>query len=147
MLFQEKHPLQRLYHWNQPRIVILVLVLLSALSALSACSVLRQPAPTPQLNTLHVTADEVALAMQQDHFYSDYNPYALLVQGKVSNVHRQNQDNILELATQTDLKVLCDFGSQAPKAKAGQTIQVLSPNPHQAQREPDAVLLLGCSIP
>jgi len=147
MLFQKKHLIQPPYYINLPTVVILVLVLLSAFGSLSACSELRTQVPTPQLNTMHVTADEIALSMQQDQFYSDYNPYSLIVQGVVTDVQRENQDYILELATQIDMKVLCDFGSQAPKAKAGETIEVLAPNAHQAQREPEAILLLDCSIP
>lgn len=147
MLSHIGRPIRRSSGWNRHASVTIILVLLLALSSLSACNVLRQSIPTPQPEVIHVTADEIALAMQQDHFYSDYNPYSLIVQGVVTDVRHENQGYILELKTQIETKVLCDFGSQAPKAKPGETIEILSPNAHLAQRQPNAVLLVNCSIP
>lgn len=110
----------------------LLILLLTNLSILSACGLIRQQVPTPQLEVKHVTADEIAIAMQEDHFYSDYDPYALIVQGVVTNVRQENNDYILELGTQIDTKVLCSFGSQAPDAKVGDSIEILSPRASQA---------------
>jgi hypothetical protein len=132
---------------QQPLIIALLLILLAVSSGLTACSLLRQQVPTPQPKVMHVTADKIALAMQEDHFYSDYNPYSLIVQGVVTGVRLENKDYILEMATQIDTKVWCDFGSQTPKAKEGDSIEVLTPHANQAQRKPNAVLLVGCSIP
>lgn len=127
--------------------ILLLILLLINLSILSACSLVRQQVPTPQLEVKHVSADEIARAMQEDHFYSDYNPYALIVQGVVADVRHENNDYILELGTQIQTKVLCDFGSQAPNARAGDSIEILTPRAHEAQRQPNAVLLTHCSIP
>ena len=127
--------------------IVLLVLLLANFSGLSACSLVRQQVPTPQLEVKHVSADEIARAMQEDHFYSDYDPYALIVQGVVTDVRQENNAYILELGTQIDTKVLCDFGNRAPQAKAGESIQILSPRASQAQRQPNAVLLADCSIP
>ncbi len=127
--------------------MVLFILLLAGFGALSSCGLLRQPVPTPTPQILHVTADEIALAMQEDHFYSDYDPYTLVVQGVVTDVRLENKDYILEMATQIDTKVLCDFGSQAPDAKTGDLIEVPTPHARQAQRQPNAVLLVECSIP
>jgi PBP1b-binding outer membrane lipoprotein LpoB len=128
-------------------VVALLALLLAGCSALSACSLLRQQVPTPTPQVMHVTADEIALAMQEDHFFSDYDPYSLIVQGVVTDVRQENKDYMLEMATQIDTKVWCDFGGQAPDAKAGDSIEVLSAHASQAQRQPNAVLLADCSIP
>jgi hypothetical protein len=130
----------------KPVPMALIILLLVGSAVLSACGLLRQPVPTPTPQVLHVTADEIALAMQEDHFYSDYDPYALVVQGVVTDVRREGKDYILEIATQIDTKVLCDVGSQAPGAKTGDSIQVFTPQGRQAQRQPNAVLLIDCSI-
>lgn len=122
------------------------ILLLAGCIALAGCGLLRQQVPTPTPKILHVTADEIALAMQEDHFYSDYNPYSLIIQGIVTEVRQENKDYVLEMATQIDTKVLCDFGSQEPKAKPGDSITVFSPHASQAQRQPNAVLLADCSI-
>jgi hypothetical protein len=132
---------------HQPFEIILLILLLAGSYTLSACSLLRQQVATPTAQVVHVTADEIALAMQEDHFYSDYDPDALMVQGMVTDVRQVNKDYILEMATQIDTKVLCDFGSQAPNAKKGDSIEVFSPQASQAQRQPNAVLLVNCSIP
>jgi hypothetical protein len=132
---------------NCPFMMVLLLVLLANSTGLAACGLLRQQVPTPQPKVMHVTADVIARAMQDDHFYSDYNPYALMVQGVVAGVRLENKDYILELVTQIDTKVICDFGSQEPNAKAGDSIEVLTPHANQAQRQPNAVLLVNCSIP
>ena len=126
---------------------VLLLLLLASSGGLAACGLLGQQVPTPQPKDKNVAADEIALAMQEDHVYSDYNPYSLIVQGVVTDVRLENKDYMLEMATQIDTKVLCDFGSQAPSAKAGDSIEILCPHANQAQRQPNAVLLVDCSIP
>ena len=148
MPFRMKFPIHLPPRRDQhPFMKVLLLLLLASSGGLAACGLLRQQVPTPQLKVKHVTADEIALAMQEDHFYSDYNPYSLIVQGVVTDVRLENKDYMLEMATQIDTKVLCDFGSQAPNAKAGDSIEVLSLHANQAQRQPNAVLLVDCSIP
>jgi hypothetical protein len=126
--------------------IALIILLLASSAVLSACGLLRQTVTTPTPQILQVSADEIALAMQEDHFYSDYNPYALVVQGVVTDVHLEGKGYVLEMATQIDTKVLCDFGSQAPDAKTGDSIEVFTPHARQAQRQPKAVLLVDCSI-
>jgi hypothetical protein len=148
MQFQINFPIHARARGNHQLfgVALLVLLLVGA-SILSACGLLRQQVPTPTPQMKHVTADEIALAMQEDHFYSDYDPYALVVQGVVTDVRQANNDYILEMETQIDTKVLCDFGSQAPNTKVGDSIEVFSPHARQAQRQPSAVLLMDCSIP
>ena len=59
----------------------------------------------------------------------------------------QKDHTILELATQIDTKVLCEFGGQAPGVKAGDLVTVRSLDANQAARAPNAVLLVNCSMP
>lgn len=148
MPFRMNYPIHVPRHRNNHiSTVTLLFVLLANSTGLAACGLLRQQVPTPQPKVMHVTADVIARAMQEDHFYSDYDPYALMVQGVVTGVRQENKDYILEMATQIDTKVLCDFGSQAPSAKAGDSIEVLTSHANRAQRQPNAVLLVDCSIP
>ena len=131
---------------RQPIGIVLLSMLLAGSYTLAGCGLLRQQVVTPTPQVKQVTANEIALAMQEDHFYSDYDPYALEVQGVVMEVRQAKDDYILELATQIDTKVWCDFGSQAPKAKKGDAVEVYSPDAHAAQRQNKAVLLVDCSI-
>ena len=129
---------------------LLRLFLLAAiLAGLSACGALRvqTPQPTPTPKVIQVSADEIALAMQEDHFFADYNGYSLDVQGTVTAVSLQKDHYVLELATQIDTKVMCEFGSQAPGVKTGDSITVRSMDASQALRAPNAVILVNCSMP
>jgi hypothetical protein len=132
---------------QQPFKITLLLLLLAGCCALAGCGLVRRQVPTPTPQILHVSADEIAQAMQDDHFYSDYNPYSLVVQGVVTEVQQENKEYLLEMATQINTKVRCDFGSQQPSAKPGDSITVFTPHASQAQRQPNAVLLADCSIP
>jgi hypothetical protein len=126
--------------------ILLLFLLLAGSNTLSGCGLLRQQVATPTPQVVQVTADEIALAMQEDHFYTDYNPYALEVQGVVTDVRQVNKDYVLELATQINTKVLCDFGGQAPKAKKGDSVEVYCPDAHGAQRQNNTVFLVNCTI-
>jgi type IV secretory pathway TrbF-like protein len=131
---------------RQPIGIALMILLLAISYTLAGCGLLRQQFATPTPQVMHVTADEIALAMQEDRFYADYNPYALEVQGVVTDVRQVNKDYVLEMATQSDAKVLCNFGSQAPNAKKGDSVEVYTPDAHAAQRQPNAMLMVDCSI-
>jgi hypothetical protein len=124
---------------------ILALVMLST----PACSVLRQQIPTPTMDLarqVHVTADQIAQAMQEDHFYSDYGQNELVVQGTVLSVDDQKNGTTISLATRVSTGVACELGKGATRVKAGDSITV-SARADQALREPNAVLLKNCSIP
>ncbi len=117
------------------------------LLALAGCGLLREPTPTPAPpKVVRVTADQVARAMQQDEFYSDYRGAVLLVQGTVAGVSRQGGDSILELTTSEPTKVLCDLGNRASPATAGDAVTVQA-RAADARREPSAVVLTGCTVP
>jgi hypothetical protein len=93
-----------------------------------------------------VTADDIARAMQEDHFFSDYDQDTLLVRGTVGSVTRQNNDLLVELDTSIETYVLCDLGTASPKLQAGDTITVTARGA-DAQRASSAVLLMNCHIP
>lgn len=147
MLFQIRYPVHPLSFKNHQAMHLIPLVFLSALEGLSACSGLRQQDSTPQPEVRHVTADEIAMAMQQDHFSSDYNPYSLIVQGIVTGVRTR----IRITSSNCRLRSIPGPGailvSMRLVSKTGENIEVLSPNAHLAQRQPNAVLLVDCSLP
>jgi hypothetical protein len=124
-----------------------ILAALVLLLALSACSLLREQVTSPRPAVIRASADQIARAMQEDHFFSDYGHNTLIVQGTALAIRLQGARHILELKTNLDTVVLCDFGSQAPVIKAGELVTVESPDAGQAQRQPNAVLLANCSIP
>jgi hypothetical protein len=121
-----------------------------ALLSVSACSALREEAPdgrpTAATPLVRVTADQVATAMQEDHFYSDYRGDTLLVQGTVSHVYQQNSDTVAELRTSAPTKVLCNLGSHSSPVHVGDTL-IVSASAADAQRQESAVMLVNCSVP
>ena len=123
---------------------------------LSACSWLREPAPTPlpadrpnpDFPVVHVTADQVAQAMEQDRFYSDYGFTTLLIEGPVASVRRQGTDLIVRLDTAFETKVVCNLGGYVGIVRAGTTITVRSVYPQRdVSRQPLAVMIENCTIP
>ncbi len=115
-------------------------------AAVAGCSVLRQSSPTPTpLPPVTVTAEQVARAMQQDEFYSDYRGATLLVQGTVSTVEQRNGETLIWLGTTIPTKVVCDVGKASTSAKAGDTLTAKA-QAADAQRSTDAVLLKPCEV-
>ena len=101
------------------------------------------------LDGLHFTrasASELAQAMQDDHFYSDYRESALIVRGTVSSVSAQRGHEIVELDTGLSTAVLCDLGTVQDSMHAGEVVTVLAEGA-TAERQTSAVMLRGCGIP
>ncbi len=115
----------------------------------TACAALRENIPTPTpapASLMHVTADQIAQAMHEDHFYSDYGNNVLVILGTVLSVNQQNNDLTVTLNTTPPTGVVCDLGKSTTLLEAGDAVTVTA-RADQALREPDAVLLKNCSIP
>jgi hypothetical protein len=130
--------------------------MIALLTSLAACTLLREPQRIAQPNVtprivfpaVHVTADQVARAMQEDHFFADYGQTTLFVQGIVLSVNQQNNDLVVELDTSIPTKLLCDTGGHLSTVHIGDTIIVKSDFPQRdASRQTSAVMLRNCSIP
>jgi hypothetical protein len=119
------------------------------LICLSACGLLREPLPTPQpTSVVQVSADQVAQAMDDDHFYAAYGQTTLLIQGTVAAIDPQPEHFILTLATSGSTQVLCDLGSQVAAIKVGDSVTVRSADPEKDVARQDAgVLIRNCTIP
>ena len=126
-----------------------ILPLLFALgSILTACSLLRATrlTPTPVPTTIaHVTADEIARAMQEDRFYSDYRGLILSVQGTVASISQQGNQWLVQLKTTTSAEAFCELGDQAPSLHVGDAVTVQAAA-RDAQRDGSSVILKNCLI-
>jgi hypothetical protein len=86
---------------------------------------------------------QLADAMQQDHFYSDYGSAALLFSAKVSAVTHHNNVALVTFVTAgRPYSVTCQFTAGA-SIKVGQVLSVAAPG-GSADREPHGVLLHNC---
>ncbi len=113
-------------------------------SVLVSCASLREPSPlTPTPATVQVTADQIAQAMQEDHFFSDYEGDILQVQGTVANVAAEAGGTVVELQTGIPTKVRCHVDGSISTLQPGAAITVES---SQGQRENGAVGLLHCRV-
>ena len=119
------------------RIAPLLLVALIA----SACGLVSELTVPP--HTVSVSADQIALAMQEDRFFSDYRNAKLLVSGTVADVTSEDGETIIELATSIPTKVRCDLGPSTVAVQVGAPITVTSSD---GERIPDAILLRGCAL-
>lgn len=114
--------------------------------AVAGCSLLRQAGPTPAaVPTETVTTEQVARAMQEDHFFSDHRGETLLVQGTVSAVEQKNGETLIRLGTGLPSDVVCDVGTAATTVKAGDSVTAKA-QAADAQRSPAAVLLRPCTV-
>ncbi len=123
--------------------------------SLAGCDLLREPQVSAPPNatlpiilpTTHLTADEVARAMQEDRFFADYGNNTLLIEGKALSVNRQENDLIVTLDTSVEIKVLCDIGNHSSSVQVGDTVTIKSDLPRRdASRQTSAVLFKNCTI-
>lgn len=121
----------------------LILILLVSLTGCSL-SALRQSTPTPKaLPILRVTADDLARAMQQDSFFSEYGSAILQVHGTIASVTRAANNAQIELKTSQVTKVICATTSDTSQLKAGDPITIQSSH---GERGTGAVLLNECIV-
>jgi hypothetical protein len=124
-------------------------VILLGVIYLAACSALREPRRIPPLTAtpaiVQVTADEIAQAMQEDRFFSDYGQNTLLVRGVLASLYWQNNVHVAALSTSIQTTVLCDLGSATTSVRPGNTITITAPAA-DAQRASFAVMLRNCKV-
>jgi hypothetical protein len=128
-------------------------IVLIAVVCLSACGLVRDTQPTPgpvapPFPVVHVTADHVARAMEEDRFFSDYGQTTLRIEGTVFSVNRQETDLIIGLDTSVPTKVMCDLGNYFGIIRVGASIIVQSAYPQRdASRQGSVLMLKNCTIP
>ena len=93
-----------------------------------------------------VTPGQIADAMQADDFYSNYRQSTLIVKGQVAAVAADGNAHRLTFKSDTAYKAFCDLSSTASVPKIGAVITVVA-NGGPAVRQPNGVLLVGCTIP
>ncbi|HUZ02077.1 MAG TPA: hypothetical protein VMU89_17155 [Thermomicrobiaceae bacterium] len=112
--------------------------------------VLAPPLPATQTLTVTVTPDQLAIAMQGDHFYADYAdgaPTTLRLTGSVATVRRQPQHLQLQLRTAVPAAVWCDLGASTADVAVGTTVTVEAPAKQvERLRQPAGVILAHCQL-
>jgi hypothetical protein len=91
------------------------------------------------------TPDQLAAAMQNDQFYSDYNEDTLVVRGLVASLAGDGSGAVLQFQTQSAFTTRCQFDQYPATVHPGDTISVIAEGA-TAQRLTSAVLLRGCSL-
>ena len=105
----------------------------------------RTAPPTATPTIVQVTADEIAQAMYEDHFFSDYGQNTLRVHGVLASLYWQDNIHIAALSTSIQTTVLCDLGTASTTVRPGNTITVTAPAA-DAQRASFAVMLRNCKV-
>lgn len=98
------------------------------------------------MTVTRATPHELAEAMRQDRFFSDYRKSALLVSGTVASVGRRDGHLIVGLRTGSSYGASCDLGTASVAPHVGETLTVLTVG-QAAERLPGGVLLRGCVVP
>lgn len=98
------------------------------------------------LTIRRVTPAQLADAMREDRFYSDYRKSSLLVTGSVSSVVRGDGRLTVAFATGSTWGTSCELGAATVAPRAGDTLTVLALG-GAAERLPSGVLLRGAVVP
>lgn len=97
------------------------------------------------LTVLETTPDQLAAAMQNDHFYSDYNEDTLVVHGLVASMAGDGSGAVLQFQAQSAFTTRCQFDQYPATVHPGDTLSVVTEGA-TAERLTSAVLLRGCSL-
>lgn len=134
--------LMRWYWWSV--VVIAVVVLVG--TAAAGGYFLGDVQAVKGLSIQRTSPRQLAEAMRQDRFYSDYRKSSLLVTGTVASVSRGGGQLIVGFATGSSYGASCDLGAAVAAPRVGQTFTVLALG-EAAERLPAGVLLRGAVIP
>lgn len=91
------------------------------------------------------TPDQIANAMQQDAFYSNYRGSTLLIDGTTASVTDRAGVTIVELVTTSSFTVLCSLGQARATTHPGDAVTVVAEGA-AAQRQSAGILLQRCAI-
>jgi hypothetical protein len=97
------------------------------------------------LTVVEATPDQLAAAMQSDHFYADYNEHTLLVNGLVASLTSGGGGGELQFQTQGTFTTSCAFDQYPATVHAGDTIVVVTEGA-TAERLTSGVRLKGCQL-
>jgi hypothetical protein len=98
------------------------------------------------MTVTRATPHELAEAMRQDRFFSDYRKSALLVSGTVASVGRRGGQLIVGFQTDSAYGASCDLRTATVAPRVGETFTVVTAG-QAAERLPSAVLLYDCVVP
>jgi hypothetical protein len=98
------------------------------------------------ISVMRATPHQLAEAMKQDRFFSDYRQSALLVTGTIASVTQGDGHLLVAFKTGSTYGTACDLGALTAAPRVGQTFTVLTVG-QAAERLPAGVLLHDCVIP
>lgn len=126
-----------------------VLIVIAALCALAGAGgigfLVGNRYALANLTVVAATPDQLAAAMQGDHFYSDYNEHTVLVHGVVASLTSDGSGAMLQFQTQGLFTTRCHVDTYPATIRSGDTISVVAEGA-AAQRLTSAVLLMGCRV-
>lgn len=124
--------------WRSLSLVTVVVVI----AACAAPAPTASPSGSPSI--LRVTADDVARAMGEDRFFSDYGGRILVISGTIGDLQLSGTNARIALLTTTSAVVICEtFGE--PAVQPGDTIQVRA-RASDGVKDASGVLLRSCEL-
>ncbi len=120
-----------------------LVVLLVAIAA--AALFLGDTFALSNLSVRRVSPDQLAQAMQNDAFYSDYRDATLVVTGKVVSERTTSDGTVIQLATTTTYQTYCQSSRSLSPLQDGETITAVTEG-YSAVRLPSGVSLSNCII-
>ncbi len=131
---------------NRGRVLIAIGLLIVLAGVGGVAAFLGDHYALSNLSVRQVTPDELAAAMQNDRFYSDYNEATLVVRGVVASLAGDGGGAVLQFQTQGAYQTHCQFDQYPSAIHPGDTITVVTEGA-TADRLSTGVLLKGCRLP
>jgi hypothetical protein len=127
------------------RVVILIGVLGLLAGVGGAAFFLGERAALDNLTVVDATPDQLAAAMQNDHFYADYNEHTLLVRGLVASLTSGGGGAELQFQMQGGFTTRCQFDQYPATVHPGDSVVVVTEGA-TAERMASAVRLKECRL-
>ena len=124
------------------RIIIIIALVVAAFVVAVALFFFGDEHAVSSMSIKQVTPDQLAAAMKEDHFYSDYRQNTLLIRGEVASV----SGSLLTFKTSSSYQAQCSLAISSRNIHKGDNITVISEG-GTAARQPNGVLLKDCVIP
>jgi len=128
------------------KIILVVFALVVVAVLCTAFYFLGSMKAVQKMSFKRVTPNQIADAMQQDHFYSDFGHKTLIVKGKVASVTKNGGSNRVTLETTSSYHAYCDLSKESKVPPTGSKVKLLAEG-GAALRQSNAVLLVGCTTP
>jgi hypothetical protein len=125
---------------------VLIATIVTAIGVACITYVLGSTRGVESMTVKFVSPQQVALAMKNDEFYTDYRENTLVIKGVITSIYKTETSQIVTFKTSGSFGATCDMWNAGKLYDIGQTLTVITEG-GAAVRQPHDVLLSSCTLP